>query len=160
MVEQTEQKNRPRSVMEQQDFERLPKPLIDSVRQRLDAIVQHRHLMLDDQSRYRLERVDMTVGQAGLSDERVAELVGRFSPRLKRVPFTIEGVPSEEEVALTKDIWKALDNGEKNAIVEATQRCVIAERTSNGKGVDDIPDERSHAIRLMHRFLQIKSREL
>ncbi|MCX6694700.1 MAG: hypothetical protein NTU61_00170 [Candidatus Altiarchaeota archaeon] len=49
---------------------------------------------------------------------RTKELLAKFGRRLTSNPFSIEGIPSEEEVRLTNDIWKAITESEKKSICD------------------------------------------
>lgn len=90
------------------------------------------------------------------SKRRVDKLLDRFHPRLKRVPFTIDGIPAQEEVNLTVDIWSALTARERETIITNTSNVVAQEEQIS---LDELPDQTPYAMRLTHRFLQMQSRK-
>ncbi|MBD3388775.1 MAG: hypothetical protein GF416_06875 [Candidatus Altiarchaeales archaeon] len=90
------------------------------------------------------------------SDERVDELLRRYGSRLRRIPFTVDGIPSDEEVKLTKDIWAALTDGERGHALDNISHMVSEEE---GIPLEDLPDQTPYAMRLTHRFLRIESTE-
>lgn len=50
--------------------------------------------------------------------KRVEELVDKFGSRLDEIEVTVEGLPSDEEVGLLKDIWNELEGGERASICD------------------------------------------
>jgi hypothetical protein len=89
-----------------------------------------------------------------MSEKRLNELLGEFGPRLKTATFTVEGMPSEEEVHLTKEIWGYLKENERRKILENTARMAAEEM---GVEVGEIPDQTPYAMRLTYLHLQIKA---
>lgn len=88
--------------------------------------------------------------------KRLLELLVKFGPRVKRVPFTAEGLPTDEEVTLTKDIWAALSPDEKKRVLGNTAKVVAKER---GLKLDEVPDQTPYSMRLTHRYLQQEAKK-
>ena len=63
-----------------------------------------------------------------LPDKKVEELLRKYGPRIKRIPFTIDGIPTDEERNLTKDIWNSLDAETKKKILDKTRNVIASER--------------------------------
>jgi hypothetical protein len=141
-----------RRIMEQADFTPLPDTLKVELSKRIDAVVQGR-LIGDDPQRYSKKTTEEIVN---LPEELTQGLLGSFGPRIKRVPFTIEGFPSSEEVTLTKDLWAHVGEEQRLKILESA-----AKNKAQQMGVETakIPDQTPYAKRLLHRFLQIKQRQ-
>ncbi len=141
-----------RRSIEQADFENLPKPLAEELSPSLHAVVQNR-LLGDNPQRYSRQTAESLIV---LPKERKMELMKSFGPRLKRVPFTVEGFPSTEEVQLTKDLWTTLNGDEQRRLLYAA-----AESVSKARNVAmrEVPDQTPYVQRLLHRSMQITSRE-
>ena len=88
--------------------------------------------------------------------KRLLELLVKFGPRVKRVPFTAEGLPGDEEVTLTKDIWSALTTEEKKKTLKNTAKVVAKERKVKP---EQLPDQTPYSMRLTHRFLQLEAKK-
>jgi len=86
---------------------------------------------------------------------RTKELLAKFGRRLTANPFSIEGIPSEEEVRLTNDIWKAITESEKKSICDKIKADYIKQY-----GVKDLPDPTPYAMRLAYRYLEVMNKEL
>jgi hypothetical protein len=139
-----------RSVMEEAEFDRLPTPLREDVGRRLDAVVQHTMLMGDKPERYGIKAAKRV---AALPDETNTALLKKFGLRISRTPFTISGVPSQDERQLSQDIWSALPADERQRIVENT-KLMVSDDMSVGPG--GLPDQTPYAVRLTHRYLQFR----
>jgi hypothetical protein len=129
----------------------LPKPLGDlgSLDDRLSQI----SLMGDDQRRYKQKSAESAVA---LPKDRIEALLARFSPRLKVLPFTSSGIPTDEETSLTKDLWAALSESERKNLIENTARMVAENR---GTPIKSLPDQEPYAMRLLHRSMRMKAKE-
>ena len=106
-------------------------------------------LMGDDQSRYSGRNADRVVS---LPKRTVEGLIERFGSRLRAIPFTAEGVPSDEEGTLARDIWTALPPTDRKSIVDNTTKMV-------SEGRLEVPDQTPYAIRLFHRYMWMKAKE-
>jgi hypothetical protein len=140
-----------RRTVEQAQYSGLLQPLSGEL-DRLDAVVQ-RTFLLDDPKRYGLKAAKEMVA---VSAQREAELLGLFRPRIIANPFTVEGVPSEDERRLTRDLWAALTEGERRDTLRRITKSVAA-----GRGVKeaDVPDQTPYAMRLAQRLMQFRSQE-
>lgn len=142
-----------RATMEAHDFNKLPGPIHDNLTLTIDAVVAHRHLMAEHPGRYSAETASEGVKLNGASMTMLAD---RFGPRLRRVPFTMEGFPSRDEVELTHDLWHGLNEQGRTAVLKSVTDMVCRRRD---KTSDRLPDQTAYAQRLLHRALQIKARK-
>jgi hypothetical protein len=87
---------------------------------------------------------------------RSRELLEKFSRRLDVTPFTVEGVPPQEEVDLIKDLWAALTDEEKKDI------CVKVGDEVFGDSIppEKRPDVTPYAMRLTLKYLKLLNRKL
>ncbi|MFH1402645.1 MAG: hypothetical protein ABIH11_00065 [Candidatus Altiarchaeota archaeon] len=92
----------------------------------------------------------------GVSD-RMGDLLDKFSRRLEVVGFTSEGIPSEEEVDLIKDIWSSLTEDERARICENVRREI-----SHSSSVMEFnrPDVTPYAMRLTFKYFKMVNSEL
>jgi hypothetical protein len=88
-----------------------------------------------------------------INEERLDELSKRFQARLRKYSLTKAGIPPEEETKLTRDIWAALTDAEKKAILENT-RLMVAEDMEVKEA--NVPDQTPYAMRLTHLYLQTR----
>ena len=89
------------------------------------------------------------------SNARAIEILKRFAPRLNETPFTVDGIPSEDEVRLTRDIWAFLSSTEKAKICDNI-RGEFRDRYGNAT---ELPDPTPYAMRLTHRYLDLVNAE-
>jgi len=142
-----------RRTIEHAHLENLPKPLMDELIKNIDAIVQSTHLMLDKPSRYSTTVAETAIK---LPKERITSLADKYGPRIKRIPFTIEGIPSKEEITLTCDLWEALKENERQTLLNNTTHLIFPEET---RLLPEVPDETPYAMRLLHRYMQMHIRD-
>jgi hypothetical protein len=90
-----------------------------------------------------------------IAEERLDELSKRFQAMLRKYPLTKAGIPPEEETKLTRDIWAALTDAEKKAVLENTRRMVAEELETQ---VPDVPDQTPYAMRLTHLYFETRVR--
>ncbi|MFH0861849.1 MAG: hypothetical protein V1875_02360 [Candidatus Altiarchaeota archaeon] len=90
-----------------------------------------------------------------MSGEMLIGVGEMFERRIASLPFTDEGIPSQEEAQLTKDIWNALTKEERKAILEHTAEMVAEDHRTTR---DKIPDQTPYAMRLTHKYLKMKAK--
>jgi hypothetical protein len=108
-------------------------------------------LMGDDQRRYSRKAAEKAVV---LQRRTIDKLIGTFGARLKVVPFTAEGVPSDEEATLTRDLWSGLSAQEQRDIVSNTTSMVSDIRKTSPK---NLPEQTPYAQRLLHRLMWMEA---
>lgn len=86
----------------------------------------------------------------GELSERTQELLDKFGKRLHDTHMTLEGLPSEDEVVLIKDIWFELTGSERNKICDA-----LLDDISQGDSElrEKLPWPEAYAMRLTFKYL-------
>jgi len=89
--------------------------------------------------------------------KRVLGLVNKFGKRLDAIPITIEGMPTEEEINLIRDIWNELNYSEKEAIYDAINTDIArGDKAFKQK----LPKPEPYAMRLTFKYLkEMRERE-
>jgi len=82
---------------------------------------------------------------------RTKELLGRFGRQLSMSSFSVNGMPAEEEIRLTKEIWNSLTDSEKTRICDK----IKAELMEKYGVKKHLPDPTPYAMRLTHRYLEV-----
>ena len=152
MVEERNLSLAKHSTIRQEELDRMPQPLKEEVSRSVHTVVQGR-LLGDDPVRYGKKMAERIVA---LPEDTTKSLLALFGPRLTVVPFTVDGFPSNEEVQLTNDLWSSVSDAQKKAMIERAAEVVAEKRHSS---VDKVPDETPYVKRLLHRFMQIRSRQ-
>jgi hypothetical protein len=107
-------------------------------------------LMGVDRSRYSQMNAEEVVK---LPRGTVGKLIEKFGPSLRNLPFTAEGAPSEDEIILQHELWKALTGEERRSIVDNTTKMA-------SRGRKRFPDQTPYAIRLFYRYMWLKAKDL
>jgi hypothetical protein len=146
MKDSTTHAHKARGKYAEIDVEVLPEPIS---RLALDAVVHHKALMGDDdESRLAHEAVEYAVKLHQGTRNRLLQLFGQA---IAQHPFTVVGVPNEDERKLTIDIWDSISQEERQGILLATRQMVAKRRN---KTADGIPDQTPYAMRLTHLYAQ------
>lgn len=141
----------PRLVIDKNDIQNLPGPMGDVENKTTDILLDGL-LLGDDPKRYSRSVVDKAIVMPKSTEAKLLEEMGA---RLRRVPFTIQGVPSAEETKLTRDIWTVLSDEVRSSLLEG---CAKVAQKRMGIDISSIPDQTPYAMRLTHRHMHIAAK--
>ena len=83
--------------------------------------------------------------------KRILSLINKFGKRLDEMHVTIEGMPTEEEIGLIRDVWNELTYTEKEAIYDAINTDIArGDRAFKQK----LPKPEPYAMRLTFKYLK------
>ncbi len=148
MKKEVSEVREPRFEADKDDMQNFHGPL-GELENKTSEVVADGLLLGDDPKRYSRSVLASAII---LPKNTEAKILDEMGARLRRVPFTIEGIPPREEAELTRNIWEDISDDVRKDLLKG---CAKVAQKRMGIDSSSVPDQTPYAMRLTHRHMHI-----